>query len=189
MNICVYGSLSEEISEDYKRKSEDFGEILAKKGYGLIFGAGKFGLMGAVSRGALRGNCKDVIGVVPEFFKEEDVLADYCTELVFTDTMRNRKRYMEDHSGAFVMLPGGIGTYDEFFEIITLKQLGRHKKPIIIYNMNGFFNPMLKMLENAIKQDFMTNHVLNLFTLCNCAEEVFCEIENYSPNMYNKYQK
>ena len=84
MNICVYGSSSEHIAEIYKEESEKFGEVIAKKGWGLVFGAGKYGLMGAVSRGALKGNCKNILGVVPDFFKGRGVLAEYCTELVFT---------------------------------------------------------------------------------------------------------
>lgn len=187
MNICVYGSSSEHIAEIYKEESEKFGEVIAKKGWGLVFGAGKYGLMGAVSRGALKGNCKNIIGVVPDFFKGRGVLAEYCTELVFTKTMRQRKQYMEDHSQAFVMLPGGIGTYDEFFEMITLKQLGRHEKPIIIYNINGFFDPMFEMLNHAIKEKYMTEHVLKLVSVVNSASEAVSAIENYTPDMYDKY--
>lgn len=187
MNICVYGASSERLHNGYMTATENFGKELAKKGHNLIFGAGKYGLMGAVARGAVAGNCKNIIGIVPEFFKSKDVLFDKCTEIVFTKTMRERKQYMEDHSDAFVMVPGGIGTYDEFFEMITLKQLGQHKKPIIIYNINHFFDPMFKMLENAVNQDFMTDHCFNLFSVCDTQEEVFNQLENYIPFSYDKY--
>lgn len=188
MNLCVFGSSSEQIDRIYIEKSELFGEELVKKGYGLVFGAGKYGVMGAVSRGAAKANGKTIIGVVPEFFKKRDVLSDNCTELVFTKTMHERKKYMEDNSEAFIVLPGSIGTYDEFFETITLKQLYQHEKPIIIYNINGYFNPMIKMLEKAIDERFMTEACLKLFSLCNTSEEVFNAVENYTPNMYDKYE-
>ena len=150
MNICVYGSSSEMIDKEYMTISENFGEELTKKGYGLVFGAGKVGLMGAVSRGAKRAGNENIIGVVLKFFVGEHILADCCKEMVYTDTMRQRKQYMEDNSEIFVMLPGGIGTYDEFFEILTLKQLGQHKKPIAVYNINGYYNEMNDMIEQAM---------------------------------------
>lgn len=186
MNICVYGASSEEINKSYIEQTEKFGEEIAKRGYGLVFGAGKYGLMGAVSRGAARQGGTS-IGVVPEFFKETQVLTDQCTETVFTETMRQRKQYMEEHSDVFVMLPGGIGTFDEFFEMITLKQLSQHKKPIIIYNMNGYFNPLLKMMEYAVEQKFLSDDCYLLYEVCRTPQEVFEYIETYKPYSYDKY--
>lgn len=187
MNICVYGSSSELIDKKFMTISEKFGEELTQKGHGLVFGAGKYGLMGAVSRGAKRAGNKNIVGVVPKFFQDDHVLAEYCTETVFTTTMRERKQYMEDHSEAFVMLPGGIGTYDEFFEILTLKQLGQHTKPIIIYDINDFFKPVLALLQNAVDKEFMAPACLNLFTYCTTSQEVFEAIDNYTPDLYDKY--
>lgn len=186
MNICVYGASSEEINKSYIEQTEKFGEEIAKKGYGLVFGAGKYGLMGAVCRGAARQGGTS-IGVVPEFFKETQVLTDQCTEIVFTQTMRQRKQYMEEHADAFVMLPGGIGTFDEFFEMITLKQLSRHEKPIIIYNMNGYFNPLLKMMEYAVEQKFLSENCYLLYEVCRTPQEIFEYIETYKPYSYDKY--
>ena len=122
MNVCLYGASSTQIADSYITATEKLGEALAAAGHSLVYGAGGSGLMGAVARGMTRGN-GTIIGVVPSFFKVDGILYDGCTEVVFTDTMRERKQIMEERSDAFVVAPGGIGTYEEFFEIYTLKQL------------------------------------------------------------------
>lgn len=187
MNICVYGASSEQIDRSFISQSEHFGEVLTEAGYGVVFGAGKYGLMGAVARGATRAGSKSLIGVVPEFFKDQDVLYDKCTELVITNTMRERKKYMEDNSVAFVMLPGSIGTFDEFFEILTLKQLGQHKKPIVIYNIKNYFEPLLNMIKLCIDKKFLTDDVYKLFSVCDTAEDIITAIENDNSVLYDKY--
>lgn len=186
MKICVFGSSSEIIDKEYLSSAESLGKAIAKKGYGVIFGAGKYGVMGATARGVASENGK-LIGVSPRFFIEYNVLYDNCTELVFTDTMRERKAYMEDNSDAFVICAGGMGTFEEFFEVLTLKQLHQHAKPIIIYNVKGYYDSMIAMLDNAIAQQFMTEDSKKLYSVAATEEEVFEQIENYIPNMYNKY--
>lgn len=187
MNICVYGASSEQIDKNFISESEHFGSVVTKAGYGIIFGAGKFGLMGAVARGATQAGNKNIIGVLPEFFKSSDVIYDKCSELVFTKTMRERKKYMEDNSVAFVMLPGSIGTFDEFFEILTLKQLGQHKKPIAIYNIKNYFEPLLNMIKACIDKKFLSDDCYNLFSVCDTAEAVINAIENDASVLYDKY--
>lgn len=187
MNICVYGASSEQIDRSFIAQSEHFGSVATKAGYGIVFGAGKYGLMGAVARGATEAGSKSLIGVLPEFFKGTDVIYDKCTELVFTTTMRERKKYMEDNSVAFVMLPGSIGTFDEFFEILTLKQLGQHKKPIVIYNIKNYFEPLLNMIKACIDKKFLTDDCYNLFTVCDTAEDVIFAIKNDNSVLYDKY--
>lgn len=187
MNICVYGASSEQIDRDFIATCEHFGSVLTKSGYGIVFGAGKYGLMGAVARGATKAGSTSLIGVVPEFFKSRDVLYDKCTDLVFTKTMRERKKYMEDNSIAFVMLPGSIGTFDEFFEILTLKQLGQHNKPIVVYNINNYFDPLLNMIKACIDKKFLTDDCYNLFSVCDTATAVVNAIENDTSVLYDKY--
>ena len=160
---------------------------IAARGWGLIFGAGKYGVMGAVARGAAEKNGV-IVGVSPEFFKELNVLRYDCTELVFTETMRERKGVMEDRADAFVICPGGIGTFEEFFEVITLKQLEQHSKPIIIYNVGGYYDPMLEMMNISIGQDFMSHDVTKLYEVVDTEREVLEHIENYVPFSYNKYK-
>ena len=114
MNICVYGASSSTIAKSYINPTEELGEKMAKRGHNLVYGAGALGLMGAAARGVLRGGGK-IIGVAPAFFKVDGVLFDECDEMIYTDTMRERKGIMEEKSDAFIMTPGGLGTYDEFF--------------------------------------------------------------------------
>ena len=127
MNICVFGASSSTIDKTFIDRVEQLGRDIADRGHGLIYGAGASGLMGAVARGAYEKN-GNIVGVVPDFFEEEDMGVDgrifsKCTELIKTDSMRERKRIMEDRADAFIIVPGGIGTFEEFFEVFTLKQL------------------------------------------------------------------
>ena len=186
MVICVFGSSSERIDKEYLDTAESLAKSIVKKGHDVVFGAGKYGVMGATARGVSAENGR-LIGVSPEFFKEMDVLYDGCTELIFTETMRERKGIMEDRSDAFIICAGGMGTFEEFFEVLTLKQLERHTKPIIIYNVKGYYDPMLGMLDNAVQQNFMSDDCNKLYTVANTEEEVFEQLENYVSYSYNKY--
>jgi uncharacterized protein (TIGR00730 family) len=151
MNICVFGSSSEQIDKIYLESAEHLGKKIAEKGYNLVFGAGKYGVMGASARGAYSAGGY-TIGVTPDFFIDVGVVFDKCSELIVTDTMRERKGIMEDKADAFVICAGGMGTFEEFFEVLTLKQLNRHTKPIIIYNVKGYYNSMLAMLLTQFLQ-------------------------------------
>lgn len=186
MNICIFGSSSEQIDKEYLRTAEHLGNSIAKKGYGVIFGAGKYGVMGAAARGVYLAGGK-LIGVSPKFFIETDVLYDKCTEMIYTETMRERKAVMEEKADAFVICAGGMGTFEEFFEVLTLKQLHRHTKPIIIYNVNDYYNSLMAMMENAVKESFMSEDCNKLYTIAYSEDEVFSQIENYKPYSYNKY--
>lgn len=186
MVICVFGSSSERIDREYLDTAESLAKSIVKKGHDVVFGAGKYGVMGATARGVSAENGR-LIGVSPEFFKEMDVLYDGCTELIFTETMRERKGIMEDRSDAFIICAGGMGTFEEFFEVLTLKQLERHTKPIIIYNVKGYYDSMLGMLDNAVQQNFMSDDCNKLYTVANTEEEVFEQLENYVSYSYNKY--
>ena len=134
MNITLYGAASEKIDRIYMTRVEELGKALAEKGHALVFGAGSTGLMGAAARGFAAGNGK-IVGVTPHFMHELEPICDFCTELIQTETMADRKDIMEEKADAFIIVPGGIGTFDEFFQILTLKALGRHSKPIILYNV------------------------------------------------------
>ena len=185
MNICVYCASSETIDRTYLDAGESFGEQLARRNHTLIFGAGKFGIMGAVARG-LRREGGSAVGIIPRFFDDVDVMFKDC-EIVYTDTMRERKQIMEDRSDGFVIMPGGIGTFEEFFEVLTLKQLGRHKKPIAVYNVNGYYNGLSAMLESAVVQGFMSEKCRRLCFVSEDAREILRYIENGDEFSYNKY--
>ena len=179
MNICIFGASSNAIDESYLTAVEELGEELAKRGHGLVFGGGAKGLMGAAARGTTRGG-GSVLGVAPSFFNVDGVLYEHCTEFIYTETMRERKQTMEDRSDAVVMTPGGIGTFEEFFEVLTLKQLSRNNKPIAVFNVNGYFDEMQQMLEKSVEQRFMSAATLELYRSFRDPGELLDYLENYS---------
>lgn len=177
MNICLYGASSSAIAKAYVNPTEELGAKIAERGHTLIYGGGAAGLMGAAGRGAYsRGG--EIIGVVPSFLNVDGILFDNCTELIFTETMRERKALMEQKSDAFIMTPGGVGTFDEFFEILTLKQLGRHSKPIAVFNINGYFDSLIAQLENAVHKQFMNPEIFELFISTDRADRLIDHLEN-----------
>ena len=176
MNICVYGASSDRIDPAYRAVGEALGRMIAERGYGLVFGGGGTGMMGAAARGAYAAGGK-ITGVTPRFFNVDGVLFEHCDPLIYTETMRERKQTMEDLSDAFIMTPGGIGTYEEFFEILTTRQLGRHGKPIVALNINGYFDPLLAMINKNVEQGFINGRVHRLFFVCNDPDEALRFIE------------
>jgi len=165
MNICVFGASSEAIAPAYFEAAEVLGGLLAKGGHRLVYGGGKEGLMGAVARGALREGGK-LLGIAPRFFDEPGVLLKEDCDFLFTETMAERKKLMEDTADAFIALPGGIGTFEEFIEALTLKQLGQHSKPMVLLNTLGYFDPLLSLLELTADKGFMGRDILSLYTVC-----------------------
>ena len=136
MNICIYGAASADLDQIYYDKTEQLGRLMAKRGHGLVFGGGETGLMGAAARGvaAEKGY---ILGIAPKFFDKPGVLYQKCTDFIITETMRERKHLLEEKSQATIVAPGGIGTYEEFFEIFTLKSLNRLDRAIVFYNINN----------------------------------------------------
>lgn len=192
MNICVFGASSSIIDKSYIEQVESFGRKMAKRGHGLVYGAGASGLMGAVARGVYEQK-GEIVGVVPDFFEDEDMGVDgmifkNCTELIKTDTMRERKRIMEERADAFVIVPGGIGTFEEFFEIFTLKQLERHNKAIAIFNVNGYYDAMLNMLDTAVEEKFLREACRLLYKVFDNDDEVLDYIEGYKAPKINVFE-
>ena len=178
MRICVYGAASPSIDAEYIAKVEELGKIMAKRGHSLVFGGGKNGLMGAVARG-VHDNGGKILGVIPTFFIEQsaEVLYEHCDKVVETKTMRERKQIMEDNADAFIVVPGGIGTYEEFFEILTSKQLCRHNKPIAIYNVLGFYDEIDSAMRSAIKKGFIKELCLDLYKMFDNPDEILKYVE------------
>ena len=162
MKICIYGASSDSINRIYLEAGEWLGREMALRGHEMVFGGGASGLMGAAARGitAQGGRCT---GVAPHFFNVDGILFEGCAELILTDTMRERKHIMEERSDAYVMTPGGTGTFEEFFEVLTLRQLGKLQKPIAIYNTAGYFDELLAMLHAADQKGFLRAGTLDLF--------------------------
>lgn len=184
MNICVYGASSNEIDKSYISVTEELGRKMVDRGHTLVFGGGAMGLMGAVARGVREKNGY-IVGVAPTFFNVDGILFEQCNEMIRTETMRQRKQIMEDKADAFIMTPGGIGTFEEFFEILTLKQLGRHKKAIAVLNINGYYDSMDKMMKNAIEGKFMKETCSTLYGTFDDVDEMLDYIENYNEDFVN----
>lgn len=177
MNICVYGAASKLIDNKYIAVGEELGEKLGERNHTLIFGGGNSGLMGAVVRGITKVGGKS-IGISPEFFRPDGVLSDDCTKTFFTADMRSRKAMLDSLSEAFIITPGGTGTYDEFFEIFTLKRLGQTHKPVAILNTDGYYNPLLKLLYHTAKLGFMDKEDIdNMLFVSESVDEIIDHIE------------
>ena len=183
MRIAIYGAASTRIDNEYVKAVEKLGAELAARGHSIVFGAGGNGLMGAAARGVKSGG-GHIIGVIPDFFKNEIIeeIYDDCDELIFTETMRERKAIMEEKADAFIIVPGGIGTFEEFFEVLTLKQLGRHDKPIAVYNINGFYDNMEKMMYVCMNEKFIRSLCRTLYMVFTDEQEMFSYIERTTPN-------
>mgnify|MGYP000435131182 CR=1 FL=1 len=150
MNICVYGASSPLMGEYYITNIQSLCKTLAQRGHSLVFGAGDTGAMGAAARGFKEGGGY-IKGVVPKKFTDRNIeaLYDDCDELVLTKDMGLRKKLMEDSADAFVICPGGIGTFDELFQALTLKQIGELDKPIAIFNIKGYYSFVQELMLNA----------------------------------------
>ncbi|MDE7182205.1 MAG: TIGR00730 family Rossman fold protein [Clostridia bacterium] len=183
MKICIFGAASAHIDEIYIKKVEELGEKLAKRGHSLVFGAGATGLMGAAARGFKRGGGY-IHGVIPKFFRDEGVelIYDNCDKTTYTETMSERKKIMEDDADAFIITPGGIGTFEEFFEVLTLRQLGRHEKPIAIYNIENYYDDMEKFMQMVTERKFITFKCNEMYSYFDTAEEIISYLENYVPS-------
>lgn len=176
MNICLYGASSNAIAKSYINPTEELGAKIAERGHTLIYGGGAAGLMGAAARGVYSRGGK-IIGIVPSFLNVDGILFDKCDEMIFTETMRERKQLMEERADAFIVTPGGVGTFDEFFEILTLKQLGRHSKPIAVFNINGYFDSLIEQLKNAVHKQFMSPESFELCMFTDNADKLINYIE------------
>ncbi len=184
MRICLYGASSNQLDSIYTEKTKELGVAIGKRGHNLVYGGGARGLMGAAASGVVEGG-GSVIGVAPNFFNVDGVLFEKCEEMIYTETMRERKRIMEEKADAFIIVPGGLGTFDELFEIMTLKQLGQHEKPMAMYNINGYYNAFEKLLDVAVEGKFMTEKSKEICPLFDDIDELLNYIENYDAEDYD----
>ena len=169
MNICLYGASSTELDARYLDAAYDLGRRIAAGGHTMVYGGGAQGVMGAAARGVVDGGGA-LVGIAPTFFKRAPgVLFDGCSEFIDTKTMAERKTLMMQRADAFVMAPGGIGTYEEFFEVLTLKQLGRH-------------NPAIAMLEHTVAAHFAKPICLQIYRLFDEPAALMDYLEHYDPD-------
>ncbi|AMK15430.1 LOG family protein [Methanobrevibacter olleyae] len=177
MRICLYGAGSNKIDKNYVDISYKLGEEIAKRKHDLVFGGGDTGVMGAVSKGVINKNGK-VLGIAPEWMEEFEGICKECDKFIYTSTMDERKNLFLKHSDAFIIAPGGLGTLDEFFEIVTLKKLKVHNKPIVLFNINHFYDSLLKMIDFMIKEKTIPEDDRKLIEVCYSIEETLNYIED-----------
>lgn len=178
MKICVFGASSRDLEQGYFDEAFALGAELARRGHTIVFGGGASGLMGATARGA-KSRGGHLIGIAPKFFDEPGILDKDCDEMIFTETMSERKKAMEDMSEAFITLPGGIGTFEEFFEALTLKQLGRHAKAMAVLNTLGYYDALEAMVQRAVDERFLTADGKDLYAMFTDVGELVSYVENY----------
>tara|TARA_R110002051_G_scaffold13435_2_gene44841 strand:- start:30704 stop:31294 length:591 start_codon:yes stop_codon:yes gene_type:complete len=184
--ICVFCGSSEGNDIEVLNQAAILGETFAKENISLVYGAAKIGVMGKVAQSALDKGGK-VIGVIPEFLKLKEVVHLGLTELITNKNMHERKLTMQDISDGFITLPGGFGTLEELFEILTWSQLGLHQKPIGILNVNGFYDDLLQLLEHMVKRGFLKMENYDLLLVDTTIDGLLTKMREFVPQDVPKW--
>ena len=177
-SVTVFCSSSSAVPRVYTDTAAGLGRALAEQKWTLIYGGNNIGTMGALADGC-RAAGGQVVGITPQLFIDKGVDDKSCHELVVTQCMRSRKAAMEERGDAFITLPGGLGTLEEIFEIIVGKQLGYHRKPIVLLNVDDYFAPLLAMIENGIEQRFIKSQARDLYFVAATVEDAIEHIRTY----------
>lgn len=185
--ICVYSSSSNYIDKAYFDLATELGKTIAINKDILLYGGGMRGLMGATATAAHDMGGK-VIGVIPEALNQKGIVYETCDELIVTKDIRERKSFMDARSDAFIALPGGFGTLEELLEIITLKQLKYHNKPIVILNINSYYDSLLKQFDSIVDQSFAHHESSLLYHVLPNVKEALDYIESYKPTEFEDKQ-
>jgi len=176
--ITVFCGSSSGTDESFTSQATLLGETLAHKDIELVYGGAKVGLMGAVANGVLsKGGT--VIGVLPNFLRSKEIAHPNLSQLIMVDSMHERKTKMNDLSDGVIALPGGFGTLDELFEMLTWAQLGLHQKPIGVLNCNGFYDALLALLQNMVEKGFLKAVNFQMLLVSNSIEDLLSKMENY----------
>ena len=175
-NICVYCGSGTGRNPVYEAAAETLGRSMAAAGIGLVYGGGGLGLMGATARSVLAGGGR-VTGIIPQFLSDKERMLRDVQELIVTEDMHQRKKLMFERSDAFVALPGGIGTRDELVEQLTWAQLGQHKKPIVLANIDNFWQPLLSLLGHMRDEAFIRSGLEVRFVTVDRAEDIVPAIQ------------
>ena len=178
--ICVYTSSSTVLDEKYMSLAHSLGSAIGTSGNCLVFGAGVVGMMGEVADGVREAN-GTIYGFIPERLNVKGIVYEYCTHLEVTPDMYTRKKKMSDLADAFIVLPGGFGTMDEFFDVLTLKQLGYIDKPIVILQLDGFYNGLIAQLSTMFSEKFTKASFESYYHVADSVEDAMDYINNYVP--------
>ena len=182
--LCVYCASSLHLSPDYHDVAESVGRGMAERGWGLVFGGGRVGLMGSVARG-VKSAGGSVVGVIPEFMKVRELAFHDADELVTVETMAERKQAMISRASGFLALPGGIGTLEEIAEVITLRYLAQTRKPAVLLNQNGYYDDLLRFYDRMVRERFMPSGMDGLYSVANEVDEIWPHLESpvaYQPD-------
>jgi uncharacterized protein (TIGR00730 family) len=178
--VCVFCGSSRGSRPVYADAAARIGRVMAALGLGLVYGGGRVGLMGVVADAALGGG-GEVVGIIPEALAQKEVAHAGLTELIVVGSMHERKARMAERSDAFLALPGGIGTFEEFFEVLTWAALGIHAKPIAILNTDGYYDPLLSLLEHARSERFVRPEHLELLLVGDDPEKLIERLTRFEP--------
>ncbi|EHJ07880.1 LOG family protein [Staphylococcus simiae] len=178
--IAVYCGASKGNDPLYVKEAYELGKYMAEQGYELVFGAGSIGIMGAIQDGVLD-HGGTAIGVMPKMLDEREITSQKLTQLILVDSMHARKDKMAELADAFIMAPGGAGSLEEFFEMYSWAQIGIHEKPIAVFNLNGFFNPLQSLINHMIDEGFIDPKYKNLAPLCDTKEALIETLLSYQP--------
>jgi len=176
--ICVYCGSSDKIPQVYLDAAFRMGQVLGNRGITLVYGAGSTGMMGAVAEGALQAG-SEVWGVIPKMFDTPQLAHAGLTRYEVVENMHIRKARLVEISDGFIALPGGFGTFEELFEVITWAQIGLHRKPIGLLNTMGYYEPLLAMVDHADSQGFIYNEHRQLFTSADTPEALMDALSNH----------
>jgi len=179
-SVCVYCGSSGAVEERYRTAAEEIGRRLAMAGIALVFGGCRIGLMGIAADAALAAGGQ-VIGVIPAALRDAELAHQNVSELVVVDTMHDRKRVMAERADAFAVLPGGIGTLDEAFEMLTWRQLGLHDKPIFLVDVAGYWQPLRALLDHIVEQRFAKSLVPRLVEIGPNVAALMAALERAAP--------
>ncbi len=174
--LCVYCSSSDRLDPKYFAAAAQLGGEMVERGWGLVYGGGKTGLMGTLAR-AMKERGGHVVGVIPAFMKERELAFEGADELVSVITMRERKLLMESRADGFVALPGGWGTLEEMMEIITLRQLDVVRKPCVFFNQDGFYDDLIRLFERMLADRFFKPSNMDLFRVASSVPDIFTQLE------------
>ena len=179
MELCLFGAASDAVPQVYITETESLGEALAARGHSLLFGGGSTGMMGAAARGVHRRGGR-IVGVAPSFFDRPGVLSELCDERIITQTMDERKAILEARADAFIVAPGGIGTLDEFFEVLTLRSLEQLDKPIALFNIDGYYDELLAFLNTMEAQSFLRSPLRSFLGVFSRADAMLDRLEEHT---------
>lgn len=174
-SVCVYCGSASRVDESFKTIAHDVATALAMRKIRLVYGGGRVGLMGIAADAALRAG-GEVIGIIPGFIRDYEIQHEGITQLHVVDSMHTRKRMMVEQSDAFAVLPGGYGTLDETFEILSWKKLGLHNKPVVIYNPDGFWTPLLDLIGHMHGHGFVSAQDMASFAVAENLDELFAAL-------------